>query len=297
MHMSAARGQSVRIEDYAIIGDGETAALVSRSGSIDWLCWPRFDSPACFAALLGTAEHGRWLIAPAGVSSSRRQYKADTLILETRFETPTGVAVVTDFMPPRDSASDIVRLVRGISGSVSFRTELVVRFDYGSIIPWVSQNSDVVTELHAVAGPDKLTLRTSIPLRGEGGATVGEFAVAAGEDVAFVLTYCASHLPVPRAIKVAVALADTERYWKRWSGKCQFEGPWRDAVLRSLLTLKSLIYSPTGGIVAAATTSLPEHIGGTRNWDYRYCWLRDATFTLLALLDAGYVEEAERWRD
>ena len=200
-------------------------------------------------------------------------------------------------MPPRDSASDIVRLVRGISGSVTFRTELVIRFDYGSIIPWVSQTPDVTTELHAVAGPDKLTLRTSIALRGESGTTVGEFAVAAGEEVSFVLTYCASHLPVPRAIKVPAALADTERFWKKWSGKCQFEGPWRDAVLRSLMTLKSLIYSPTGGIVAAATTSLPEHIGGTRNWDYRYCWLRDATFTLLALLDAGYVEEAERWRD
>ena len=295
--MIAAGHQSVRIEDYAIIGDGETAALVSRGGSIDWLCWPRFDSPACFAALLGTAEHGRWLMAPAGASSSQRRYRPDTLILETMFETPTGVAAVIDFMPPRDSASDIVRLVRGVSGSVSFRTELVVRFDYGSIIPWISQTPEVTTELHAVAGPDKLTLRTSIALRGEGGATLGDFTVAAGEEVQFVLTYCASHLPVPRATKVAAALADTERFWKKWSGKCQFEGPWRDAVLRSLMTLKSLIYSPTGGIVAAATTSLPEHIGGRRNWDYRYCWLRDATFTLLALLDAGYVEEAERWRD
>jgi GH15 family glucan-1,4-alpha-glucosidase len=288
---------STRIEDYALIGDGETAALVSRSGSIDWLCWPRFDSPACFAALLGAAEHGRWLIAPQGASSSRRQYRSDTLILETTFETPTGVAVVIDFMPPRDSASDVVRLVRGISGTVSFRTQLLVRFDYGSIIPWVSQARDATTELHAVAGPDKLTLRTSIALHGEGPSTVGNFVVAGGEEVHFVLTHCASHLPVPRAINVATALADTEKFWKKWSGICQFEGPWRDAVLRSLITLKALIYSPTGGIVAAATTSLPEHIGGTRNWDYRFCWLRDATFTLLALLDAGYVAEAERWRD
>ncbi len=288
---------SARIEDYAIIGDGEAAALVSRGGSIDWLCWPRFDSPACFAALLGTSEHGRWVIAPDGISSSRRQYRPDTLILETTFETPTGVALVIDFMPPRDSASDVVRLVRGISGRVSFRTELVIRFDYGSIIPWVSQARDVTSELHAVAGPDKLTMRTSVALRGEGASTVGDFAVAAGEEAHFVLSHSASHLGVPRAIKVVTALADTERYWKSWCGRCQFEGPWRDAVLRSLMTLKALIYSPTGGIVAAATTSLPEHIGSTRNWDYRYCWLRDATLTLLALMDAGFIAEAERWRD
>ena len=288
---------SARIEDYAIIGDGETAALVSRGGSIDWLCWPRFDSPACFAALLGSEEHGHWLVAPTGASSSRRQYRADTLILETTFETPTGVAVVIDFMPARGTSAEVVRLVRGISGSMNFRTELVVCFDYGSIIPWISQAPNVTTELHVVAGPDKLTLRTSIALRGEGGGTVGEFAVADGEEVSFVLSYCASHLPVPRAIDVAAALADAERFWKEWSGRCQYEGPWRDAVRRSLMTLKSLIYSPTGGIVAAATTSLPELIGGTRNWDYRFCWLRDATFTLLALLDAGYVAEAERWRD
>ena len=290
-------GKSMRIEDYAIIGDGETAALVGRNGSIDWLCWPRFDSPACFAALLGTPEHGRWLMAPAGSSASRRQYRADTVILETTFETPEGTAVVIDFMPPRGSASDVVRVVRGITGRVAFRTELVIRFDYGSIIPWVSQAPDKTSELHAVAGPDKLTLHTSIALRGEGGSTVGEFSVAAGEEVQFVLTYSASHLPTPRRIDARAALADTEKFWKKWSGKCEFEGRWRDAVLRSLMTLKSLIYAPTGGIVAAVTTSLPEHLGGTRNWDYRFCWLRDATFTLLALLDAGYVTEAERWRD
>ena len=288
---------AARIEDYAIIGDGETAALVSRDGSIDWLCWPRFDSPACFAALLGTADHGHWLIAPRMEANRRREYRADTLILETTFQTPTGTAVLTDFMPPRDSASDVVRIVRGLSGRVEFRSTIVIRFDYGSIVPWVSQAADVTSELHAVAGPDKLTLRTPIPLRGEGGSTVGDFAVAEGEEIHFVLTHSASHLPVPRAIKARAALTDTERYWKKWAGQCKFEGPGRDAVLRSLMTLKALIYNPTGGIVAAATTSLPEHLGGTRNWDYRYCWLRDATFTLLALLDAGYVTEAERWRD
>lgn len=287
---------SARIEDYAIIGDGKTAALVSRGGSIDWLCWPRCDSPACFAALLGTAEHGRWRLAPVGASSSKRQYQGDTLILETTFETPTGSAVVIDFMPPLDSTSDVVRMVRGLSGTVPFRSELLVRFDYGSIIPWISQAADVTSELHVVAGPDRLTLRTSIPLRGEGADTVGDFAVAAGEEIHFVLSHSASHLPLPGPIDVASALVDTGRFWKEWSGRCRFEGPWREAVLRSLITLKSLIYSPTGGIVAAATTSLPEFIGGTRNWDYRYCWLRDATFTLLALLDAGYLGEAERWR-
>jgi GH15 family glucan-1,4-alpha-glucosidase len=288
---------SPRIEDYAIIGDGETAALVSCDGSIDWLCWPRFDSPACFAALLGTAEHGRWLLAPDGEATSKRQYRAGTLILETTFETPTGVAVVVDFMPLRDSAADVVRIVRGVSGTVNFRTELIIRFDYGSIMPWVSQDRGATSELHAVAGPDKLTLRTSIALHGEGASTVGKFEVSAGEEVHFVLTHSASHLPAPRVIDVAAVLASTEKISTAWSGRCRFEGPWREAVLRSLLTLKALIYAPTGGIVAAVTTSLPEHIGGTRNWDYRYCWLRDATFTLLALLDAGYVAEAEHWRD
>jgi GH15 family glucan-1,4-alpha-glucosidase len=287
----------MRIEDYALIGDGETAALVSRHGSIDWLCWPRFDSPACFAALLGTVEHGRWQLAPAGSFVSRRRYRPETVVLETTFETPEGTAIVIDFMPPGGPASDVVRIVRGVTGRVAFRTELVIRFDYGSIIPWVSQSRGDMTELQAVAGPDRLTLRTSIGLRGEGGSTVGDFSVAADEEVQFCLTYSASHLPLPHRIDVAAALVDTERFWRKWSGKCEFKGPWRDAVLRSLMTLKALIYAPTGGIVAAVTTSLPEHVGGTRNWDYRFCWLRDATFTLLALLDAGYVDEAERWRD
>jgi GH15 family glucan-1,4-alpha-glucosidase len=288
---------STRIEDYAIIGDGETAALVSRTGSIDWLCWPRFDSSACFSALLGTKEHGHWQIAPADESSSRREYRPDSLILETTFETPTGVAKIVDFMPPRGTASDVVRLVQGISGRVEFRSELRIRFDYGSIVPWISSAEGNPTELQAVAGPDKLTLRTPVAMQGEADATVARFNVAAGERVPFVLTYSPSHLPSPAPVDADAALADTQSFWREWSGKCRFEGPWREAVVRSLITLKSLVYRPTGGIVAAATTSLPERIGGTRNWDYRYCWLRDATFTLLALLDGGYVEEAERWRD
>jgi len=287
---------SERIEDYAIIGDGETAALVSAAGSIDWLCWPRFDSPACFAALLGTARHGRWLIAPVGEAASRRAYRGDTLILETTFNTPTGCAVVLDFMPPRGTRSDVIRIVRGKSGNVKFRSDLLVRFGYGSIIPWVSEVRDVTTELHAVAGPDKLTLRTPVKLRGVDDRTVGDFSVSADEEVSFVLTYSLSHLATPQPIDVAAAQADTEKFWTQWSARCRFEGPWRDAVSRSLVTLKALIYQPTGGIVAAPTTSLPEQLEGRRNWDYRFCWLRDATFTLLALLDAGYVEEAERWR-
>ena len=286
-----------RIEDYAIIGDGETAALVSRAGSVDWLCWPRFDSPACFAALLGKPDNGRWQIAPRGDFTSERRYRGDTLILETTFTTPAGSAVVVDFMPPRGSASDVVRIVRGLAGTVRFRTEFIVRFDYGSIIPWVSQTHEKITELHAVAGPDKLTLRTPVELHGEENRTVGEFEVAAGEEIPFVLTYSLSHLPVPRAIDVAAALNDTEKFWHRWSARCTFKGPSEEAVRRSLITLKALIYRPTGGIVAAATTSLPEQVGGMRNWDYRYCWLRDATFSLLALMNAGYVDEAESWRD
>jgi GH15 family glucan-1,4-alpha-glucosidase len=286
-----------RIEDYAIIGDGETVALVERTGSIDWLCWPRFDSRACFAALLGTPEHGHWRISPVGEFTCRRQYQPETLILETRFETPSGVALVVDFMPPRGEASDVVRIVRGIKGRVEFTSELLVRFDYGSIIPWISQAQDHRGELQAVAGPDRLTLRTPAALRIERGPVTASFTVAEGEEVPFALTYSESHLPVPRPIDVRVALTETQDFWKQWSGKCEFKGPWREAVLRSLVTLEALIYRPTGGIVAAATTSLPEQIGSTRNWDYRYCWIRDATFTLLALLNAGYVDEAERWRD
>jgi GH15 family glucan-1,4-alpha-glucosidase len=297
MRLRELTSMSARIEEYAIIGDGRTAALVRRSGSIDWLCWPRFDSPASFAALLGRSDHGHWLIAPDQHSTIKRQYRANTLILETTFETSTGTAMVIDFMTPGDSASHVVRLIRGLSGSVQFRSELLVRFDYGSIVPLVNQAPDVMSELHSIAGPDRLTLRTSLAVNWKGPVASAEFIVTAGEEVHFTLTHSDSHLPAPRAINAFAELTHTERYWNKWSGNCKYQGPWRDAVVRSLITLKSLIYSPTGGIVAAATTSLPERIGGTRNWDYRYCWLRDATFTLLALLDAGYVAEAKRWRD
>ncbi|HEX9491389.1 MAG TPA: glycoside hydrolase family 15 protein, partial [Stellaceae bacterium] len=285
-----------RIEDYALIGDCATAALVARDGSIDWLCWPRFDGGACFAALLGTAEHGRWLVAPAEtpVRVSRR-YRDDTLILETDFETPTGAVTLIDFMPPRGRASDVVRIVRGRRGAVAMRTEVIFRFDYGANVPWVTRMVDGA--LRAIAGPDMAVLRTPVALRGEDFKTVGEFTVSAGEAVPFVLTYSPSHEPIPGPVDPEEALADTEAFWREWSGICVDFGPWSDVVRRSLITLKALTYGPTGGIVAAPTTSLPEQIGGSRNWDYRFCWLRDATFTLLSLMNAGYYLEAEAWRD
>jgi GH15 family glucan-1,4-alpha-glucosidase len=287
-----------RIEDYAIIGDGESAALVSRHGSIDWLCWPRFDSPACFAALLGTREHGYWSIAPVEKPERcSRRYRDETLVLETTFECAGGRVLLIDFMPANDDAADLARLVMCLEGRVAMRTEFRSRFDYGSIVPWISQSRNGATELHAVAGPDRLTLRTPIELKLEQDQVLGEFTLAAGEEMGFVLTHSASHLPVPPPIDIQTELRKTESYWKAWSSKCAYQGPWREAVVRSLITLKSLIYEPTGGIVAAATTSLPEHIGGTRNWDYRICWLRDATFTLLTLMNAGYAEEAAQWRD
>ncbi|HVY81895.1 MAG TPA: glycoside hydrolase family 15 protein [Steroidobacteraceae bacterium] len=287
-----------RIEDYALVGDGETAALLSRNGSVDWLCWPRFDSDACFAALLGTPQHGRWLIAPRnGATRITRRYVPDTLVLETEIETAHGRALMTDFMPPRGGVSDLIRIVRGLEGRVPMRTELIIRFGYGTVIPWVTQRrGGPETELRAIAGPDMLTLRTQVKLRGEDHRTTGEFTVGAGETITFVMSYSASHVDPPPPIDVMAALDDTLAYWRDWSGKCRFEGPWREAVVRSLITLKSLIYAPTGGIVAAATTSLPERIGGVRNWDYRFCWLRDATFTLLSLMNAGYYEEAQAWR-
>jgi GH15 family glucan-1,4-alpha-glucosidase len=289
-----------RIEDYALLGDCETAALVGRDGSIDWLCWPRFDSPACFSALLGGPEHGRWLLAPAGgAPCTARRYRGDTLILETDFETPDGAVTVVDFMPLRGTQSDLVRIVVGRRGRVTMRTELAIRWDYGITVPWVTHVDDDSPHgsLRAIAGPDMLLLRTEVPLRGEALTTVGEFAVAAGEQVSFVLTYAPSHLAPPQPVTPSSALADTEAFWTEWAGRCTYHGEWRDAVMRSLLTLKALTYRPTGGIVAAATTSLPEHLGGPRNWDYRFCWLRDATLTLLALMDAGYFEEAGAWRD
>lgn len=284
------------IEDYALIGDCETAALVGRDGSIDWLCWPRFDSGACFAALLGTCKHGRWLIAPAsGVQRVTRRYRAGTLILETDFDTPTGGVTLIDFMPVRGVASDLVRMVIGRWGHVFLRNELVIRFDYGSAVPWVTRLEDGA--LRAIAGPDMVILRSDVPHHGEAEKTVSEFELSAGEKVYFTLSYGPSHLAPPAAIDPERALDETERYWRNWIGRCTYQGEWPEAVTRSLITLKALTYAPTGGLVAAPTTSLPEWIGGQRNWDYRYCWLRDATLTLLALMDAGYRDEAAAWRE
>jgi GH15 family glucan-1,4-alpha-glucosidase len=287
---------SCRIEDYGLIGDCETAALVGRDGSIDWLCWPAFDSDACFASLLGTHRHGRWLIAPAEeVVTTTRRYRDNSLILETRFETAGGVVTLVDFMPPRGSASDVVRLVRGISGRVKLTMELVLRFGFGADIPWVKRTEDGA--LLAIAGPDMTVLRTPVAMRGRDMTTVADFEVGAGETIPFVLTYGPSHLPVPAPIDPAQALQETEAFWTEWCSHCTYEGDHRDLVLRSLITLKALTYAPTGGIVAAPTTSLPEKLGGRRNWDYRFCWLRDATFTLLALMNSGYTAEAAAWHN
>ncbi|WP_448953708.1 glycoside hydrolase family 15 protein [Labrys neptuniae] len=285
-----------RIEDYAIIGDCETAALVSRDGSIDWLCFPRFDSPASFAALLGSPENGRWRIAATDRNARvSRRYRPDTLILETTFETDEGVATLIDFMPLRDDTNDLVRLVVGVKGSVAFSTDFVVRFDYGRTVPWVTRGDDGT--ITAVAGPDRLILSTPIAMEGEDLHTAGAFRVEAGEQVPFVLTYGPSTAPRPVPPDVHAALAKTESYWREFAGRCPPVGPWTEIVKRSLITLKALTYMPTGGIVAAATTSLPEQIGGSRNWDYRYCWLRDATMTLQAFMKLGYYEEASAWRE
>jgi GH15 family glucan-1,4-alpha-glucosidase len=284
-----------RIEDYALIGDCETAALVGRDGSIDWLCWPRFDSDACFAALLGDEGNGRWLIGPTDESARvSRCYRGDTLILETRFETDEGAATIVDFMPPRGNASDIVRIVRGERGRLTMRMQLVIRFGFGSDIPWVKR---IDHALLAVRGPDMVVLRTPVETRGCDMTTVAEFEVVAGESVPFVLTYGPSHLEIPKSIDTEAALRDTDAFWSEWSGRCTYQGVHHDLVMRSLITLKAQTYAPTGGIVAAPTTSLPEKIGGSRNWDYRFCWLRDATFTLLALLNCGYTEEALAWHN
>lgn len=287
---------SVLIEDYALIGDCETAALVSRGGSIDWLCWPRFDSGSCFAALLGTPEHGRWLIDAVAPGARRTwRYRHNTLILETRIETPEGAVCVIDFMPPRGRNSDIVRLVRGERGRVRMRTEIILRFDYGHTVPWINHLPDGT--FRAVAGPDMVVLHTPVRLSEEPSASVAEFDVDAGTAVPFVLTHGLSHLPPPDAIDPHASLDHTETFWTEWAALSRSQGEWSDAVTRSLITLKALTYAPTGGIVAAPTTSLPEKLGGSRNWDYRFCWLRDATLTLLALMNAGYYEEAKAWRD
>jgi GH15 family glucan-1,4-alpha-glucosidase len=285
-----------RIEDYGLIGDCETAALVGRDGSIDWLCWPAFDSDACFAALLGTHRNGRWLISPAEeVIKSTRRYWDNTLILETRFETANGIVALIDFMPPRGKASDVVRLVRGVAGKVKLEMQLVIRFDFGIDIPWVRRTEDGA--LLAIAGEDMAVLRTPVETRGENLTTVAGFEVTEGEMIPFVLTYGPSHLPLPEPIDPAQALRDTEDFWTEWCSRCTYAGEHRDLVMRSLITLKALTYAPTGGIVAAPTTSLPEKLGGQRNWDYRFCWLRDATFTLLALMNSGYTEEALAWHN
>ena len=286
---------STPIEDYALIGDCRSAALVSRDGSIDWLCWPRFDSEACFAALLGSCDHGRWLVASRDKARITRQYRPNTLILETYFETADGAVVLVDFMPLHGDRSEIVRLVHGTRGRVRMHTELILRFGYGAVVPWVTRLESGV--LRAIAGPDMVLLRTPVHLQGKNMTTVGEFTVMRGETIPLVLSYARSHRPILPARDPTASLEATEKFWKDWTSKCRAAGEWTDAVRRSMITLKALTYAPTGGIVAAPTTSLPEKIGGERNWDYRFCWLRDATLTLLGAMHAGYYEEAEAWRE
>ena len=284
------------IEDYALIGDCETGALVGRNGSIDWLCWPRFDSGACFAALLGGPEHGRWRIAPScDVTHIERRYRGGTMILETTFVTESGSATVTDFMPPVGPQSELVRIVTGVRGEVPMHVELVLRFGYGALVPWVTRHGE--KGLRAIAGPDMVVLHGDVALHGENLTSVGDFVIREGETRCLTLTWRPSHKPAPDPIDALRALRETEKYWLDWSSRCRYEGDFHEAVLRSLLTLKALTYGPTGGIVAAASTSLPEEIGGVRNWDYRLCWLRDATLTLVALMDGGYYDEALAWRD
>ncbi len=288
---------TARIEDYALIGDCITGALVSRSGSIDWLCWPRFDSGACFTALLGSAQHGAWRIAPADPQASvQRRYIDGSVVLETVFTTAEGEVAITDFMPIGNHASSVVRLVEGRRGRVDMRMAMALRFDYGAAVPWVTRLADG-SGIMAVVGPDMAVLRTPVPLHGEDYTTTAHFTVHEGQAIPFVLTHGASHLRPPKAIDARAALAETNRFWSRWSRRGTYRGRYGEAVSRSLVTLKALTYHPTGGIVAALTTSLPEQIGGPRNWDYRFCWLRDATLTLLAFMHAGYFEEAQAWRD
>jgi GH15 family glucan-1,4-alpha-glucosidase len=286
---------SKRIEDYALIGDTNTAALVSRDGSIDWLCLPRFDSGACFAALLGDASHGRWLLAPKSdkVRTTRR-YRDDTLVLETEHETDTGSVRVVDFMTPRRGPARVVRLVEGIRGTVQMRMELLLRFDYGAAVPWMRATS---RGFSAVAGPEAVEFRADVPLTIQTGSVEAAFTVQAGQREAFLMVWHPSHDEAPPRIDPWDAARNTTKFWQEWAKRCTYRGPWRDAVVRSLITLKAMTYRPTGGIVAAVTTSLPEHIGGNRNWDYRFCWLRDATFTLYSLLMTGYEREAEAWRE
>jgi GH15 family glucan-1,4-alpha-glucosidase len=285
-----------RIEDYAVIGDLSTAALVGRDGSIDWLCWPRFDSDACFSALLGSPDNGRWLVAPKDkVTRVTRRYRPNTLILETHFETAGGAVTLVDFMPPRTDGSHLVRMVVGERGTVAMHSELVLRFGYGATVPWVTRADDQTLE--GIAGPDTVLVRSDVHLRGENFKTVADFTVSAGETSSFIITYVPIDTPVPKPLDSQHMLATTEHFWTHWAAKSKIGGPWKDAVTRSLITLKAMTYAPTGGVVAAVTTSLPEQIGGERNWDYRFCWLRDATLTLLALMNGGYYDEANKWRD
>jgi len=287
---------SIPIEDYALIGDCETSALVGLNGSIDWLCLPRFDSEACFAALLGDTNNGRWLIAPKDPNAKvTRRYRPDTLILETRFETKTGAATLIDFMYPCEPHPHIIRFVEGEKGTIEFETEFVVRFGYGEQVPWVTMLPD--GRLRAVAGPNRLVLQSSIKLRGEDFRTKGSFTVKQGERETFTLTYTESYIPEPDEAKPDNLLQKTEQYWRSWMSSCKAKGPYASTVKRSLITLKAMTYAPTGGVVAAATTSLPEQFGGPRNWDYRFCWVRDATLTLLALMNTGYFDEARAWRE
>lgn len=282
------------IEDYALIGDCHTAALVSKQGGIDWLCYPHFDSGACFAALLGNAENGHWTISPSEpIRTIRRRYRENTLILETEFETDSGTVVLVDCMIPRNDTPELTRLVIGKRGQVPMKMELVIRFDYGSVVPWVERTKHGIS---ALAGPDMVSLRTKVPLKGENFKTVAEFTVRKGESVPFDFTWYASNLAEPAQLDVSAAIQETEKWWHEWSGRCRYKGRWSEAVQRSLITLKALTFLPTGGMVAAPTTSLPEALGGVRNWDYRFCWVRDATLTLHALIDAGYLEEAKGWR-
>jgi GH15 family glucan-1,4-alpha-glucosidase len=287
--------RGTKIEDYAFLSDTQTGALVSRDGCVDWLCFPRFDSPACFASLLGDKANGHWVFFPLEkVEKTARRYRGDTLILETEIETKSGAVRLIDFMPPRGENPDLVRIIEGLHGQVRMQMELIIRFDYGQIVPWVRKRD---RGLEAIAGPDGLILRTPIETRGKDLTTIAEFTVGEGDRVPFILTWFVSHKNPPRAIHPDHALRDTEQFWGDWSEQFQGQGRWRDAVMRSLVVLKGLTYAPTGGVVAAATTSLPEQIGGPRNWDYRYCWLRDATFALFSLLRAGYREEAKGWRE
>jgi GH15 family glucan-1,4-alpha-glucosidase len=283
------------IADYAIIGDLHTAAVVGRDGSVDWLCLPRFDSGACFAALVGTEEHGFWRLAPeSGGLATRRRYRENTLILEQEWDTTEGSVRVVDFMPPASREHDIVRIVEGLSGSVRMRSALRLRFDYGRSVPWMHRINDQTV---GVVGPDAVALAADVPMYGHDLTTLADFTIEPGQRLSFVLTWYPSHTELPVRVDPVTLLDHTQKLWVDWASRCTYDGPYKSAVVRSLITLKALTYAPTGGIVAAPTTSLPEELGGVRNWDYRYCWLRDAAFTLDALVRGGYIDEAHAWRD